>query len=242
MTPSAVLEISGLAKDYRGLRPLRIQQLTVNTSETVAILGFDRASAEVFVNLVTGATLPEAGAVHVFGRATSSIADGDEWLSTLDRFGIVTDRAVLLEQLTVVQNLAMPFTLDIEPPSDDLRQRAERLAEEVGLPNESWTRPAAELDPDGLVRVRLGRALAADPPLLLLEHVSAGLPGAAASTLGADIRRIASRRRLTCVVATADERFAHTVAARVLKLEAATGQLVERRTRGWLGWKSGAGL
>jgi ABC-type transporter Mla maintaining outer membrane lipid asymmetry ATPase subunit MlaF len=232
VTPSAVLEISGLTKDYRGLRPLRVQQLAVNADETVALLGFDQTSAEVFVNLVTGATLPDAGAVHVFGRATSSIADGDEWLAALDRFGIVTARAVLLEQLTVIQNLAMPFTLDIEPPADDVRQRAERLAEEVRLPNAVWAEPAAELDPDGLVRVRLGRALAADPVLLLLEHVSAGLADAAASTLGGDIRRLAARRRIALVALTADEGFAHAVAARVLSLEPATGRLADKQRRG----------
>lgn len=231
MTP-AVLEIAGLTKDYRGLRPLRLLQLTVGADETIAILGFDHVSAEVFVNLVTGATLPDAATVHVFGRATSSIADGSEWLSALDRFGMMTERAVLLDQLTVIQNLAMPFTLEIEPPSDEVRHRAERLAVEVGLPSASWTKPTADLDSAGRARVRLGRALAAVPALLLLEHVSAGLPEAGALTLGADIRGIAARRRIAMVAATADEAFARSVAARVLRLEAASGRLVERR-RAW---------
>jgi ABC-type transporter Mla maintaining outer membrane lipid asymmetry ATPase subunit MlaF len=231
VTPPA-LAIAGLSKDYRGLRPLRIQQLTVGHDDTVAILGFDQASAEVFVNLVTGATLPDAGTVHAFGHATSAIADGDEWLQTLDRFGIVTERAVLLDQLTVVQNLAMPFTLDIEPPPDDVRARAEAIAEEVGLPAASWPARVADLDAPGRARVRLGRALAAGPALLILEHASAGLARAAAVSLGTDVRRIAATRRLALVAATADEPFAHAVAGRVFRLEPASGRLTERR-RGW---------
>jgi ABC-type transporter Mla maintaining outer membrane lipid asymmetry ATPase subunit MlaF len=231
VTPPA-LAIAGLTKDYRGLRPLRIQQLTVGHADSVALLGFDQASAEVFVNLVTGATLPEGGTVHVFGQPTSAIADGDEWLRTLDRFGIVTERAVLLDQLTVVQNLAMPFTLEIEPPPDDVRARAEAIAVEVGLPGASWSMPVAELDLPGRARVRLGRALAADPALLILEHASAGLPQAASVALGADVRTIAGTRGIALVAATADESFAHAVAARVLKLEPASGRLAERR-RGW---------
>ncbi len=231
MTPAA-LEIAGLTKDYRGLRPLRIQQLTVAVDDTVAILGFDQASAEIFVNLVTGATLPDTGTVHVFGHATSSIADGTEWLQTLDRFGIVTERAVLLDQLSVIQNLAIPFTLEVEPPPDDVRQLAEAVAGEVGLPAECWSNAVADLDGDGRTRVRLGRALAANPALLLLEHVSAGLPPQGASALGGDIRRIAAARRIAVVAATADETFARGVAARVFTLEAASGRLVERR-RGW---------
>jgi ABC-type transporter Mla maintaining outer membrane lipid asymmetry ATPase subunit MlaF len=231
VTPPA-LAIAGLTKDYRGLRPLRIQQLTVGHDDTVAILGFDQASAEVFVNLVTGATLPDAGTVHAFGHATSAIADGDEWLQTLDRFGIVTERAVLLDQLTVVQNLAMPFTLDIEPPPDDVRARAETIAQEVGLHAASWPGRIADLDAPARTRIRLGRALAADPALLILEHTSAGLAKAATVTLGTDIRRIAAARGIALVAATADEAFAHAVARRVLTLEPASGRLTERR-RGW---------
>jgi ABC-type branched-subunit amino acid transport system ATPase component len=225
----AALEIAGLTKDYRGLRPLRIQQLTVDVHDSVAILGLDQAAAETFVNLVTGSTLPDSGTVHVLGRATASIADGDEWLGSLDRFGIVSARAVLLDTLTVTQNLAMPFTLEIEPPADDVRRRAEAIAGEVGLREETWTTRVAELTAAGCARVRLGRALAVDPALLLLEHASAGLAAADGAALGRDIRQIAARRGIALVAAGVDEAFARAVAARVLTLDPATGRLGERR-------------
>ena len=231
MTPPA-LEIEGVTKDYRGLRPLRIQQLTVAAGEPVAILGFDAPSAETFVNLVTGATLPDAGSIRVFGRSTSSIADGDDWLTSLDTFGIVTARAVLLEELTPVQNLAMPITLDVEPPAPDVREQAEALAREVGLPGDMWTGAVANLNGAARARVRLGRALAMNPALLLLEHASAGMAPGEAASFGRDVRAIAGRRAIAVVAATADDGFARAVAARVLALEAASGRLAEPR-RGW---------
>jgi len=43
-------------------------------------------------------------------------AHHQDWLAAVDRFGIVSERAVLLDVLSVVQNLAVPFTLEIEPP------------------------------------------------------------------------------------------------------------------------------
>src|SRR5207245_701398 len=156
-----------------GLRPLRIHELTVAAGEPVALLGFDQHTAEVFINLITGASLPDAGRVRLFGRATSEIADSADWLSSVDRLGIVSERAVLLEQLTVIQNLAIPFTLDIEPPAEDVRVRAQQLAIEAGLPEAVWSRAVAELDAVGHARVRAGRAIALDPEVLLLEHVSA---------------------------------------------------------------------
>jgi ABC-type polar amino acid transport system ATPase subunit len=229
---AAVLEIGGISKDYHALRPLRLQQLTVAPGEHVAILGFDRLSAEVFVNLVTGVTLPDAGTINLFGRATTSISDSAEWLALVDRFGIVSERAVLLEQLSVLQNLAMPFTLEIEPPSDEVRQRAEALAGEVGLDRSTWNAAVATVDAAAKTRIRVARALALEPAMLLLEHPSADLDPDSAHALGADVRAIAARRRTAIVALTADETFARAVASRVLTLQPATGRLVESGA-GW---------
>jgi ABC-type lipoprotein export system ATPase subunit len=238
VTP-AVLELTGVVKDYRGLRPLRIQRLSIAAGDSAAILGIDQPMAETFVNLATGATLPDRGEVKIFGRATSSVNDSTEWLLLIDRFGIVSERAVLLGELTVIQNLAMPFTLEIEPPPGDVRIRAERLALEVGLPEASWGRPVAELDAAGFMRVRLGRALALDPAILLLEHPTAAIAHDAALTLGRSIRAVAGRRGAATLTLTADRDFAAAVAARVLALAPATGVLTERRRLGWLGRRLG---
>ena len=72
---SPVIRMESLVKSYGGLRPLRLRHFALNAGERVGLAGFDQTMAEVFVNLTTGATLPEQGEVAVFGRATSSIAD-----------------------------------------------------------------------------------------------------------------------------------------------------------------------
>jgi len=235
---SLVLEICGVSKGYRGLRPLRIQHLSVGTPAAVAVVGLDLAASEVLVNLITGAMLPDAGTIRLFGRPTSAIADSAEWLAVIDRVGIVSARAVLLERLSITQNLAMPFTLDIEPPAEEVRVRAEALAAEVGLPPSTWPAAVANGDASVHARVRLARALALGPALLLLDHASADLSRDDVDRFGRDVRAIGQRRGLAIVAATADDRFADAVADRVLVLEAATGRLVERR-RGWFGRRLG---
>jgi ABC-type transporter Mla maintaining outer membrane lipid asymmetry ATPase subunit MlaF len=231
VTP-VLLHLSGIVKEYGALRPLRVAELTVAEGDHVVMTGIDRAAAEVLVNMVTGASLPDRGEVRVFGRATTAIADSDDWLAMVDRFGILSERAVLLESLSVIQNLAVPFSLEIEPPSDEVRQWAEGLAEEVGLSRSVWDTPVADLDGELHVRVRLARALALDPRVLLAEHPTAAVADDRVTALGHDIRRIADRRGMASVTVTASDRLAAALATRVLALDPATGRLTPPR-RSW---------
>ena len=231
MTP--VLELSAVIKDYRGLRPLRIDYLAIEPGEQLAVLGFDRPSAEVLINLITGTTLPDRGDIRAFGQSTAAIRDSADWMAFVDRFGLVTERAVLLDVLSVVQNLAVPFSLDIEPPGDDVRSRAVALALEVGLDEPVWDRRVGDLDATSRARVRLGRALALDPAVVLFEHPSATIPRAEIGALGRGMRAVVERRGVAAVTLTADRDFAAAVAGRVMALDPSTGRLA-RAGGGWL--------
>src|SRR5688572_17398698 len=71
MTPTqpVVVALREVEKDYKSLRPLRVQHLELRQGESVALLGFDATAAEILVNLITGATLPDSGDVDKIGRA-----------------------------------------------------------------------------------------------------------------------------------------------------------------------------
>jgi ABC-type lipoprotein export system ATPase subunit len=234
VTPPA-LELAGVSKDYGGLRPLRIHQLTVSCGEHVALVGLDQPMAEVFINLVTGASLPERGGVRVFGQPTTAIADAAEWLTVVDRFGIVTERAVLLDALTVLQNLAVPLTLDIDPLPDEVAGRAADLARELEIPSSLWDKPVGALDAAARARLRIARALALDPPVILLDHPTATLDRGDVVPIGEQLRSLATRRGAAIVAVTADHAFAAAVAGRVFTLDAATGRLSESRRSRWFG-------
>jgi ABC-type lipoprotein export system ATPase subunit len=227
---AALVEFADVSKEYGALRPLRIEHLSVGEGENVALVGLDLPAAETLINLITGATLPDRGQVRLFGRPTDEITHASDWLSTLDRFGIVSDRAVLLEALTVVQNLALPFSLEIEPPSDEIRCRATELAREVEIEDALWDARIADLAGSTRVRVRLGRAVALEPSLLLVEHPTAAVTAADILDLGQTVRKVAERRRIAAIILTADRRFAAVAASRVLTLAPATGRF---RREGW---------
>ena len=233
----ALVELAGVSKDYRGLRPLRVDRLSILPGDLVALLGFDQVVAEVLVNLLTGASLPDIGQVRTFGRATADVSDAADWLTVVDRYGIVSARAVVLEALTPLQNLAMPYTLDVEPLGGDARIRAEALAVEAGVPPALWERQVGTLDAATQMQIRFGRAMALDPAIVLLEHVSAGLDSNGADALASSIRASAAKRGAAVLSIGVDEAFARAVATRVLRWEPASGKLKERR--GWFGARLG---
>jgi urea transport system ATP-binding protein len=236
MPPADVLvRLRGVTKDYRNLRPLRIAELDVTPGRSLALVGFDQMMAEVFVDLITGAILPDSGEVIAFGQPTLAIPDPNGWLATLDQFGLLTDRAVLVEQFTVEQNLALPLSVAVEEMSSDVRARVADLAAEVGLAND-LRRQAGVLAPGPRARIRLGRALALAPKVLVAEHPNATLSAEEASTLAHDIARIVETRGIATIVLTADHAFARAVAKEVLVLEPATGAF--KPASGWRRWFS----
>ena len=223
MSPPLV-SVRGLIK-HQALRPLRLEALSLARGEVLAIGGVDAQAAELLVGLLTGALLPDQGEVHLFGQSTSAIADSDAWLRMLDGVGIVTDRAVLIAQFSVEQNVAMPFTLEVEPIPADVRPRVELLAEEVGIARVALATRVAEATAIVQARVRLARALAFEPAVLLLEHPSASLPREDVRSFAADVGRIGRSRNLAVLALTADELFARGLGGERLILEPATGAL-----------------
>ena len=236
MPPDDVLlRLRGVSKDYRSLRPLRIAELDLPAGRSIALLGLDQMMAEVFLDLITGAILPDSGEVFAFGNPTSSIGDREAWLTTVDQFGLFSDRAVLVEQFTVEQNLALPLSVAVEDMSPDVRGRVAELAAEVGLASE-LRRQAGVLAPGQRARIRLGRALALAPRVLVAEHPTATLSSDDAAVLAADVSRIVAARGIASIVLTADQMFARTVAKEVLILEPATGAL--KPASSWRRWFS----
>jgi ABC-type uncharacterized transport system ATPase subunit len=228
-----VVDLRNLTKDYGGLRPLRVAHFALRENETVALLGFDRAAAEVLVNLITAATLPDSGDVDVFGSATRLITDSDAWFRSLDRFGIVSERVPLVDELTVEQNLALPLSLEVDTMPADLRRQVRQLAGEVGISAMELERSMVVANADTRTRVRIGKALALTPRILLAEHPNAAVPPGEVARLGRDLKAIAASRHLAMLVLTTDTGFATSVCNRVLSLRPATGDLapVSSKTR-----------
>ena len=224
-TPDPLLRLSGVVKDYQALRPLRLASLELAPGDVVSVSGIDAQGAEVLVNLMTGAMLPDAGRIHLFGHATDAIADYEGWLQMLDGLGLLTERAVLLDQCSVAQNLALPLTIQIDPIADTAWPGVRALAEETGIVSAALETLVRDAAPELVQRVRLARALAFGPRLLVAEHPTASLPRPAVEALARDLASIAARRGLAVLAISADREFTRALGGAQLTLDAATGAL-----------------
>jgi ABC-type transporter Mla maintaining outer membrane lipid asymmetry ATPase subunit MlaF len=230
----AVIELRDVRKDYSGLRPLRIEYFALHPGQTVALIGLDRAAAEVLVNLISAATLPDAGDIEIFGSPTRQITDASAWFRSLDRFGILSERVVLVDELTVEQNLALPLSFEVDDMPPAVRSQIARIADEVGISSAHRGTSMKMVDAGVRMRVRLGKALALNPGVLLAEHPNAGVPPNEVARFGADLSAIAANRGLAMLVLTADTAFAAAVCKQVLTLRPSTGELVAAsRWRRW---------
>ena len=225
-----LVSVRQLSKNYQGLRPLRVQSLDVDRGAVVSLTGLDAQAAETLVALLTGAVLPDEGEVHLLGKSTRAISDSDAWLAMLDAVGIVTDRAVLIAQFSVEQNIAIPFTLHVDPLADEIQSRVRALAEEVGLALPDLQRPVGQSSPEIVARVHVARALALGPALLIAEHPTATVPREAVKAYARQLARIARGRGLAVLAITADTVFADALGGQTLTHEPASGILRPRST------------
>ena len=224
---SPIVEISDVERQLESGLLLRIKRARLEPRDRLALFGFDGLAAEAFVHLLTGALLPDRGDVRIAGRSTREISTDAEWLHSLDRFGLVTERAVLLEAMPVASNLALPLTLAVDPLSTEMRAQVGALAREVGLSDDLLSGPVHKLTPVDRLRAHLARAIAPGPAALLLEHPTRGLDSVGAAAFGETLARVSESRGLAWIALTADESFSLACGARKLTLDAKTGELAE---------------
>ncbi len=231
MTRSApLIQFAGVVKEYGGDAPLRVHALSVGPDDRIAVFGLDEAAAETMVHLISGAALPDEGQVVIAGQDTHEIATDTDWLLSLDRFGVVTRRAVLLDTLSTAANMALPLTTSIDPMSEATRRAVEGLAAEVQLAPDRLDAPCGSLNPLDRTRLHLARALALGPELLLLEHATRDLADDQDRTaMARALKSVATARGVGWLALSDDPVFATESGAQRWRLDARTGVLARQR-------------
>jgi osmoprotectant transport system ATP-binding protein len=203
--------------------------LAVAVGETLALIGRSGAGKTTALRLVNALLLPTEGEVRVAGRATTA------WdpIRLRRRTGYVIQEVGLFPHLNVGRNVGIVPELEGWPPPR-VRTRVEELLELVGLPAVEYAdRYPHQLSGGQRQRVGVARALAADPPLLLLDEPFGALDPITRAELQREFRVLQARLHKTAVFVTHDLREAARLADRIALLDG--GRLLAAGTAAELG-------
>jgi len=164
---AAVLEFVGVGKSFApGAPVLEDFTLAVSPGETVALVGPSGSGKTTALKLANRLLDADSGEVRVFGEPVRA----PEPAALRRRIGYVIQEGGLFPHWSVRENVeTVPRLLGW--PDEKRRVRAEALLETVGLPpGEFSARFPRELSGGQRQRVGVARALAADPPLVLMDE------------------------------------------------------------------------
>ena len=194
--------------------------LSVGSGEMIAIVGRSGAGKTTVLKLVNRLLLPTSGTVLVEGRDTSDW-DG---IRLRRRVGYVFQDVGLFPHMTVEQNVAIVPRLE-RWPLDRTRERARALLALVGLPPDDYAgRRPHELSGGQRQRVGLARALAVDPPILLMDEPFGALDPVTRAEVRLEFSRIQRQLKTTVILVTHDMAEAFLLGQRIGVLDA--GRLV----------------
>jgi osmoprotectant transport system ATP-binding protein len=194
-----------------GLRVLDHFDLAVDAGEVVALVGRSGAGKSTLLKLVNRLLAQDSGEVIVEGRSTR------EWeaIRLRRRVGYVLQDVGLFPHMTIAGNIGIVPRLERWTP-DRTEARVGELLDLIGLDRRSFAnRWPDELSGGQRQRVGVARALAIDPPILLMDEPFGALDPVTRLELHAEFRRIQERVRKTVVIVTHDMREAFALATRI---------------------------
>jgi osmoprotectant transport system ATP-binding protein len=196
--------------------------LAIQRGETLVLLGESGCGKTTTLRLINRLLVPTVGAVLVEGKATT---DWDE-IELRRRTGYVIQEAGLFPHFTVARNVGLVPTL-AGWDETRVRARVEELLQLVGLePARFAVRYPRELSGGQRQRVGVARALAADPPLLLMDEPFGALDPLTRASLQREFVQLRARLGKTCVFVTHDVREALLIGTRIALMEAGRVRLL----------------
>ena len=171
-----MISISDLRFRYaEGEFELDVPSLTVEKGETVAVIGPSGSGKTTLLHLMAGIRLPQEGTVLTDNVEVTDLDDGARRDFRIRRIGMVFQEFELLEYLTVLDNILLPYRINGSLTLDrEVRDRAARIAERVGIADK-LKRLSTRLSHGEKQRVAVCRALIAEPVLLLADEPTGNL-------------------------------------------------------------------
>ncbi len=194
---SPIIALEGVGKTFASragdTEALRSVSLAVDAGEFVSIIGPSGCGKSSLLRIVGDLVEPSAGAVRVNGKSARQ--------ARLDRdYGIVFQTPVLYEWRTVLQNVQLPLELAGRPHAER-EQRPRALLRLVGLEDFAGHHPW-QLSGGMQQRVSIARALALNPPILLMDEPFGALDEMTRERLNQELLQVCAETAATALFVT----------------------------------------
>ncbi len=221
-----LLEVRDLRLSFGGIEALGGISMSLIEGETLALIGPNGSGKTSLFNCITGLYRPSAGAITFAGESLLGISP-----DAVTRRGIARtfQNLRLFPSLTVLDNLMLGRHLHFKRSlldallrrrEEEIRHRrhCEEIIEFLDLP--AWRKRRASDCPYGVQkRVELGRALATEPRLLLLDEPVSGLTAEEKEEVSYWVHEIRGRLGVTVLLVEHDLRVASRLAGRMVALD-----------------------
>jgi len=214
-----VIEFDRVFFRLNGRPLLENLSLSVSHGETLVLLGRSGSGKTTTLKLINGLLTPNEGEVRVSGRST------EQWnpIRLRRSIGYVIQDGGLFPHFTVERNIALVPSIE-GWDRQRIQARVREVLSIVGLNVELGSRYPSELSGGQRQRVGVARALAADPPILILDEAFSALDPITRSEMQKEFRALQERVRKAVVFVTHDLREALLLADRIALME--QGRLV----------------
>jgi phospholipid/cholesterol/gamma-HCH transport system ATP-binding protein len=223
-TPAVRLD--GVSKAFGTRAVLDDVSFDVASGRGFIILGRSGTGKSVTLRHIVRLMRPDRGRVFVEGDEISAL-EGPDLSRVRRKIGFLFQNAALFDSISVGENVAFPLRRHTRLSDQEIKERATQKLAAVGLESEYDKMPAA-LSGGMRKRAGLARALALDPPIVLVDEPSAGLDPITADEIDTLLLELKERGGTTLIVVTHNIPSAKRLGDELVMLD--EGRIIARGT------------
>jgi branched-chain amino acid transport system ATP-binding protein len=189
------LEVKGICRSFGGVVALRDVSFAVREGEVVGLIGPNGAGKSTLFEIVSGNLPPSAGRINYFGADCTTMPPHLRRRAGMCR---TFQKVRLFDSMTIAENIRVAASQCL-PPGRDVRDEVAGILAQLRLDAQAARRPA-ELTLADRKRVEIGRAIAGNCRLLMLDESLSGLTHEEAESLITEILMLNRARGITVIV------------------------------------------
>lgn len=203
----SIINLQNVRKDYplgeTTVRALRGVDLHVEKGDFLSIIGPSGSGKTTLLNIIGCIDHASQGQVKIGGDEVTTMTDKELTNLRLFRVGFIFQTFNLIPVLNVRENVEFPLLLMKNLSKSEIRSRAEKVIEEVGILDYIDHRPA-ELSGGQRQRVAIARALVTRPAIVLADEPTANLDSETSETILQLMKELNEIEKTTFIFSTHD--------------------------------------